>query len=207
MIRAQHTAFWVWFFRIYTKRMIRHHFATVTIKGDWKDQDLPVLLIGNHFSWWDGFIANYLNIILFKKIFHVMMLEEQLKQRMFLSRAGAFSIDKGKRSMVETLSYAMDILQNKKNLLVIYPQGKFQSIHERSIIFEKGYFAILKKALESGFQLVFYVALTDYFSFRKPMLMIHLKEQSFSSAISATDLEAMYNEFYQDAAGRQKELT
>lgn len=207
MIRAQHTSFWVWFFRIYTKNMIRHHFACVTIKGEWNDRDLPVLLIGNHFSWWDGFIANYLNIKLFKKTFHVMMLEEQLKQRMFLSRAGAFSIDKGKRSMVETFSYAVDILKNKKNLFVIYPQGKFQSIHDRPIIFEKGYFSILKKVVESGFQLVFYVALTDYFSFRKPMLTIHLKEQSFSSAISATDLEIMYNEFYLEAAGLQKELT
>jgi len=134
------------------------------------------------------------------------MLEEQLKQRMFLSGAGAFSIDKGKRSMVETFSYAVDILKNKKNLLVIYPQGKFQSIHDRPILFEKGYLSILKKVAESGFQLIFYVALTDYFSFRKPMLTIHFKEQSFSSIITATELETMYNEFYLDAADQQKEL-
>ena len=206
MIRARHNSFWVWFFRMYTKSMIRCHFAGVTIKGDWTSRDLPVLLMGNHFSWWDGFLANYLNIKIFKKVFHVMMLEEQLKQRLPLSRAGAFSIDKGKRSMVETFTYAVDILKNKKNLLVIYPQGKFQSIHDRSILFEKGYLNILKKATESGFQLVFYVALTDYFSFRKPMLTIHLKEQSFSSTVTATDLEARYNEFYLDAAGQQKEL-
>ena len=206
MIRARHTAFWVWFFRIYSITMIRRHFASVILKGDWADRDLPVLLIGNHFSWWDGFIANYLNIKIFKKIFHVMMLEDQLRQRMFLSRAGAFSIDKGKRSMVETFSYAVDILKNQKNLLVIYPQGKFQSVHDRPIIFEKGYFTILKKVLESGFQIVFYVALTDYFSLRKPTLTIHIKEQSFTSAISSADLESMYNEFYQEAAGQQKQL-
>ncbi len=206
MIRARHNSFWVWFFRMYTKSMIRWHFASVTIKGDWTSRDLPVLLMGNHFSWWDGFLANYLNIKIFKKRFHVMMLEEQLKQRMFLSGAGAFSIDKGKRSMVETFSYAVDILKNKKNLLVIYPQGKFQSIHDRPILFEKGYLSILKKVAESGFQLIFYVALTDYFSFRKPMLTIHFKEQSFSSIITATELETMYNEFYLDAADQQKEL-
>lgn len=206
MIRARHKAFWVWFFRMYSLFMIRRHFASVTIKGDWADRDLPVLLIGNHFSWWDGFIANYLNIKIFKKTFHVMMLEDQLRKRMFLSRAGAFSIAKGKRSMVETFSYAVDILKNKKNLLVIYPQGKFQSVHDRPIIFENGYFAILKKVMGSGFQLVFYVALTDYFSERKPMLTIHVKEQLLTSAISSADLESMYNEFYQEASGQQKHL-
>ncbi|MBP6977169.1 MAG: lysophospholipid acyltransferase family protein [Bacteroidales bacterium] len=206
MIRAQHTLFHTSFFRLYTQWMIRHHFSSVTIKSDLTIRDLPVLLIGNHFSWWDGFIANYLNCKIFKRDFYIMMLEEQLKQRMFLSRAGAFSIAKGKRSMVETISYAADILQNKNNLLVLYPQGKFQSIHDQPIVFEKGYFIILKKALESGFQLVFYVALTDYFSFRKPLLMIYLKEQPFSSAISAADLEALYHEFYMEAVGQQKGL-
>ncbi len=118
---------------------------------------------------------------------------------MFLSRAGAFSIDTANRSMVEIFSYAVDILKNKKNLLVIYPQGKFQSVHDRPVIFEKGYFSILKKVMGSGFQIVFYVALTDYFSLRKPMLTIHVKEQLFTSIFSVADLESMYNEFYQAA--------
>lgn len=205
MIRAQHTAFWVWFFRMYTNWMIRHHFSQVMIKGNWIDRGTPVLLIGNHFSWWDGFIANYLNHNIFKRIFHVMMLEDQLRQRIFLSRAGAFSIDKGKRSMVETLDYAVEILQKKENLLVLYPQGRFQSIHDRPVVFEKGFFTILKKALNTGFQLVFYVALTDYFEFRKPLLSIYLKEQSFSSGLTAGDLESLYNEFYKDAVTHQME--
>jgi hypothetical protein len=185
--------------------MIRHHFSQVTIKGKWKDRGMPVFLIGNHFSWWDGFIANFLNYKIFKKIFHVMMLEDQLRQRMFLSRAGAFSIDKGKRSMVETLDYAVEILQKKENLLVLYPQGRFQSIHDRPVVFEKGFLTILKKALNTGFQMVFYVALTDYFEYRKPLLFIYLKEQSFSSEMTAGDLQTLYNEFYKDAVTHQVE--
>ncbi len=206
MIRAQHTNFHVWFFRIYTRWMIRHHFSQVTIKGEWVDRDLPVILIGNHFSWWDGFIANYLNNKLFKKVFHVMMLDEELKKRRFLSRAGAFSIDRGKRSVVDSLTYAAEILQNKQNLLTLYPQGKFQSVHTRPIVFEKGYFTILKKARETGFQLVFYLALTDYFELSRPKLMIYLKEQPFTPEMTAGELEMLYNAFYLDAARQQEEL-
>ncbi len=199
MIQAKHTRFYIWFFRIFSDVMIHRHFSKVEIKGNFQDQGLPVLLIGNHFSWWDGFFANYLNTKIFKKIFHVMMLEEQLKQRMFLNKAGAFSIDKGKRSMIETLSYAGELLKNKENLLVLYPQGKFQSVHHRPIQFEKGFIAIPRSAAVKGFQLIFYAALTDYFEHRNPMLFLYIKEQPFLLEMTASDLEFAYNEFYENS--------
>ncbi len=184
--------------------MIKRHFSKVVVHGAFKDRGLPVLLIGNHFSWWDGFIAYYLNDRLFRRIYHVMMLEEQLRDRMFLNKAGAFSIDKGKRSMVESLSYAADLLQTKDNLLVLYPQGKFQSIHHRPVQFEKGFVVILEKAAESGFQMIFYVALTDYYEYRKPMLHIYLKEVSYFAGMTADDLEAAYNAFYLGSENLQR---
>lgn len=199
MIKARHSVFFVWFFRIFSRGMIHRHFSRVIIRCDFEDNGLPVLLLGNHFSWWDGFIANYLNIKIFKRKFHVMMLEEELRHRMFLNRAGAFSIDKGKRTMVESLNYAAELLMSHENLLVLYPQGKFQSIHHLQVRFEKGFVTVCHKAAEKGFHLVFYVALTEYFERRKPQLFLYIREHPCSQGMTATELESAYNDFYKDS--------
>jgi hypothetical protein len=205
MIKARHTPFWVGFFRIYSLWMIRSHFSQVRLTVRFEEQPQPVLLIGNHFSWWDGFIANYLNIKIFRRRFHVMMLEEQLKARMFLNKAGAYSIMKGSRSMVETISYTAGLLSSPENLVTAYPQGKFQSVYEPSVRFEKGLISMLGKMKPSGYQVVFYVALVDYFSSRKPILSLYVKKFDFTLDLPAGDIEWAYNHFYRECAGRQKE--
>ncbi len=111
IIKSRHRLFFTWFFRIYSIQMIRWHFRKVTINGEFQDRGLPVMLIGNHFSWWDGFIANFLNIKVFHRKFHVMMLEEQLNSRRFLNKAGAYSIKKGSRSVIESMQYTVELAE------------------------------------------------------------------------------------------------
>ncbi|MEO1448923.1 MAG: hypothetical protein AAFV07_05305, partial [Bacteroidota bacterium] len=58
-------------------------------------KDKSILLVGNHISWWDGFWPIWLNARHIGKQYHVMMLEEQLRPRMFMTKGGAFSIQPG----------------------------------------------------------------------------------------------------------------
>jgi hypothetical protein len=203
MIRAQHSLFFTWFFRIYSLQMIRFHFRKVTIKNDFEDKGHPVLLIGNHFSWWDGFIANMLNIKVFRRIFHIMMLEDQLRSRMFLNKAGAYSIKKGNRSALESLKYTSDLLGNSNNLVTIYPQGEFESVSQSPVSFQKGLNEVTSR-LHVRIHLVFYVALVDYFSFRKPALTIYIRECQKADGTFAASLESDYNLFLKECIKQQK---
>ena len=203
IIKSRHRPFFTWFFRVYSKLMILCHFHRVTFHGKFHDQGLPVLLIGNHFSWWDGFIANLLNIKVFHRKFHVMMLEEQLSNRMFLNKAGAYSIKKGSRSVIASLQYTVDLLAREENLVVLYPQGEFESIYRQPVRFEKGISSIASR-VQNKFQLLFYVALVDYFSHRQPSLGIYLLEVPQEIALNALGLESAYNAFFSECIMQQK---
>ncbi|MGM0376291.1 MAG: lysophospholipid acyltransferase family protein [Bacteroidota bacterium] len=173
MIIAGHHPFFVWFFRHYSHWMIRSHFRQIFIEGDTEKPEAPLLIISNHFSWWDGFFINHLNHKFWQKKFHVMMLEEQLTKRKFLSRAGAFSIKRGNRSAVESMHYAENMLDNPENLLLMYPQGEINSMAHHPLKFEKGIEHFIHK---EGISVKMVVALIDYFSHRKPSLSLYIKD-------------------------------
>ena len=204
MIKARHNLFFVKFFRFYSKFMIKHHFRQVILKGTYKERNLPLLLIGNHFSWWDGFIANYLNNLIFHRRFHIMMLEEQLERRMFLNQAGAFSIKKNNRDIIASLNYSKTILTDPGNILVLYPQGEIQSIYHYPLHFEKGISAILDK-IQQPVQVLFYAALIDYFSHRQPTLTLAFREFDMKQYASLDDLEIAYNQYLIEMINQQKE--
>jgi len=206
----------------------------VDIIGDIKPDSRSILLIGNHFSWWDGFFATYLNYKIFHKKLHVMMLEEELRTRLFLNKAGAFSVKKGDRSVVDSLNYASEILNDLNNLLIMYPQGEIISQHNRSVQFEKGIGKILyglqglqglhgrhglhglhgRHGLlgEDGVgvgdvvQIVFYIALIDYFSHRKPGLNIYLKEFEFIGSVKMEDLQSEFIAFHESCVLAQRPI-
>ncbi len=74
------------FFQMYTRWKIWRNFHGVIITGEYHEKDLPILLITNHISWWDGFWADYINMKLFHRKFYFMMLEEQLLKHMFFNK-------------------------------------------------------------------------------------------------------------------------
>lgn len=203
MIKARHNPFFVRFFRFYSKFMLHRHFNEINIKGSFTDKNMPVLIIANHFSWWDGFIANYLNNLLFQRRFHIMMLEEQLRQRMFLNKAGAYSIKKNSRDVVNTLNYTVELMKDKNNIVVMYPQGSIQSVYHYPLEFEKGVEAILNRSQEVD--VYFLVALVDYFSHRKPALTLGIKEYPFEEPVSTLTIQEAYNEYMQFLIVRQTE--
>jgi len=203
MIKARHHWFYVSFFKYYIRFMFRRHFRKVVVKSELQDKGRPVLLIGNHFSWWDGFFASYLNDRLFGRRIHVMMLEEQLRPRMFLNKAGAFSIRKQSHQAMESIRYTREILSDPDNLVTMFPQGSIHSMFDFPVRFEKGPVKILS-GLENQVQIVFMVALVDYFSHPKPTLTLAAREYQPGKSLQLEDLEKAFNDYLQEMIQEQK---
>jgi hypothetical protein len=204
MIKASHRKFWVLFFNVYSALLFRIYFRKVHFIGQFEDRLLPVLILSNHFSWFDGFIQLRLNRRFFKRRYYVMMLEEQLRRHPFLRKGGCFSIRKGSRSILESLHYAIHILKDPRNALLLYPQGKIQSLYTESLQFEKGLEYILKK-IDCKAEIIFNVNLVDYFSFRKPVLNCYFASYEIPDPADAKIIEADFNTYMKHCKSKQKE--
>jgi hypothetical protein len=202
IIRAQHHPVIYPFFRFYTRWKIWRNFKSVYFSGDFAEKGIPLLLIANHVSWWDGFWVYYLNLKLFKKKFYFMMLEGQLKKYSFFIKTGGYSVRKGSKSIIESIRYTAEILENPSNAVLMFPQGKIQSVYESSFVFEKGIEKVLE-IVDNPIQIIFIVNLTDYFSYPKPGLYIYYKEYKDSkSGVDA--LQKEYNSYYQSCISEQQ---
>lgn len=203
MIKEQHNRAWIAFLDRYSWWLMKRQFRGIRFLGEVHDRGLPVLMIGNHFSWYDGFIQYHLNKRILHRKFHVMMLEEQLQRYKFLNKVGAFSIYKKSRDIIKSLNHAVDILHTPQNMLLLFPQGEIQSLYTQPFHFEKGLDFILKKV--DTIQIIFNVNLLDYFSFKKPELAIYFKEFDTSKAHDIHTLETAFNGFSLDCKNRQVE--
>ncbi|MDK2910011.1 MAG: hypothetical protein PWR20_1578 [Bacteroidales bacterium] len=204
MIEARHSTWRSMVFDVFVNRLLRWHFREIKIVGDYIPRSPSTLLIANHFSWWDGFFAWYLNQKLIHRRIYVMMLEEQLKQRPFFARVGAFGIRPGRREVFTALNYSAGVLRKPENLLVIFPQGVIQSQHSPYLNFQKGVEEILRQS-DIDPDILFCAVLTDYYSFRKPSLTFHLRPFQVPHADIRT-LEAAFNEHLALARNMQDKL-
>jgi 1-acyl-sn-glycerol-3-phosphate acyltransferase len=204
ILKAKHHRFIYPFFKWYTLWLVNGNFSKIHYSGTFTEKELPILLIANHSSWWDGFWALYLNIKVFKRKFHFMMLEEQLRKYWYFNYAGGFSVKKKSRSVLETLHYTSSLLADKNNLVLLFPQGEIGSVQKDSFDFEKGIERILA-GVKNQVQIVFLVSLTDYFSSKKPEIFFYYREYSKDS-FQIADLEEGYNRFYKSCKDTQSEI-
>ena len=203
MIKAQHNKLYIWFFRNYFGLLSLIHFRKMSVVADVIiPEDLSVLLFQNHFSWWDGYWSYRLSRKIFKRKFHVMMLEEQLRKHMFLNRCGVFSIQKNNRDFFDSLQYASGILNDPKNLVAIYPTGEMLTQHQQIVNFQKGTGRIISGETEH-FEIVLAVFLVDYFGFARPEIRVYLKKYSGKRTVEG--IEKAYQSFYQTCVTKQTE--
>jgi 1-acyl-sn-glycerol-3-phosphate acyltransferase len=185
-----------WFWRHYFKFIIQADFHRFSFSKDIHiSQEKALLVLGNHFSWWDGFFLYHLNELFFHKCFHVMMLEEQLKQYPFLRYSGAYSVQRKGKPLIESLQYTSRLLEDADNMVLIFPQGKIESMHTPYIHFEKG-IKYIADHCEKDIQVLFSVALIEYASHRKPAIQLYLKEYVYQKPCSLTDIEGAFNAHY-----------
>ena len=206
MIRAEHSRFYIWISVVYTKIALTLFFRNIRFIGEVKtDNNLAILMIANHFSWWDGFFQLQLNFKFFKKKYHFMMLEKQMRKDSILRKIGASSIEKGSRSMLDSLKYVVEVIQNPENLFLFFPEGKIKSIYTEEFKFEKGAIKYVLKKATSDFQFVFNVNLIDYSSFKRPEVSVYYKTHKINSNTTATEIEKDYNDFVKECKEKQRE--
>jgi hypothetical protein len=133
-----------------------------------------------------------------------MMLEDQLRKHMNLNKIGAYGINKGTKDIVEGINYSAHLLQNPRNLVIMFPQGAFTSLYHYPVKFEKGIMRIIEKAGDA-YEIVFMAALIDYFSSKKPVLTLSLKKTDRKEIISFESLENGFNEHLLNSIAAQRE--
>lgn len=201
MIKAHHNSIIYSFFKIYTALKIKKNFNAVRIIGNIDVSDHSVLLIANHVSWWDGFWVLHLCMNKLNKKFHFMMLEKELRKRWIFSYSGGFSIAKGAKSMIESLNYSIDLLKDTNNLVLMFPQGKLQSLYQDEFKFQKGVERIIEKS--RGTKVVFMASLIDYFEHPLPDLYLYLQEYNSENSTIA-EIEKSYRNFFKSCVENQK---
>jgi len=189
---------------IYTQWLLKRTFHEFSFNQINIDPGKSVLLIANHFSFWDALIMYKLNRKLLKKKFHVMVREDTTLHLHALKYGGAFSINKNSRDMIASLNYAAELLRDPKNLVLIFPQGKLHSNFVEQVNFEKGIMKITERSGDN-FQLVFAATFIQYFRSKKPSITTYLKNKEYHSQ-SLKELQSSYQQHYDTAKKKQTEI-
>lgn len=194
MIQASRNRFSLWFYTSYFRllqgiffRKVEHRFLNDVPDG-------PVLLLQNHFSWWDGYWSYVISEKILKRKFHVMMLEKELRKRRFLARTGAFSVDPEGKDLLKGLRYAARLLQDPDNAVTVYPQGKLVSHYTNRIGFERGTELLLKLSAREV-NVVFAAVNVEFGAPVRPKVIVNLTFYG-KGVYSAESLQDAYNTFY-----------
>lgn len=193
-----HQLILTWFLNFKFKKS----FSAINYIGDFQsNNNKSLLVIGNHSTWWDGFLMWKLNLDLIHKNFYAMMLESQLQRFWFFIRVGCFSINPGSKSVIQSLKFGKKLLENPENMLVFYPQGKFFSLYDIDFQFNKGIDFLIKS--NTNTEILFYCLMIDFSSFEKPFLNIYLKKIENVVEYDFQKLELEYKKFYAESKSLQ----
>ena len=204
MIEARQNKIYLGFFSWYSRQLMKWHFKAIRIEGEFSDAGTSILAISNHFSWWDGFIVQYLNQRKFGRDFYFMMLEEQLKKRMFLNKCGGFSVSKHPRALLSSINHAASLLGRSNNMVLIFPQGRIETKYRYPFVFERGIEEIIKRA-SIPLQILFVANVVDYFSNARPSLHIYYQLADLGPRPEKSRIEEAYNAFFANCITKQKE--
>lgn len=203
MIKANYNPVSLWFYSSYFRVLQKIHFRKISVISEAVfPEDQSILLLQNHFSYYDGYWSMYLCHKFFRRRFHVMMLEEQMAKRMFLTRCGVFSVRKNSRDLIESLNYASELLHNPHNVVTIYPSGEIISHHLQNFSFQRG-FARLADNKNNFTAIALAVVLIDHFSFARPEIRIYI--ENYTGERTAEAIENAYHSFYQLCILKQSE--
>lgn len=204
MIYPQKNKLINWFFHNYILRIVKGNFREVNHNEVEVDKGHSVLLLANHFSWWDGFLMYYINYKVLKKRFHVMVIEETVQKVSFFKYVGAFSVSKNSRDMLASLDYAAELLNDPENMVLIFPQGKLYSNFTDEVNFEKGLSKIMAAAA-GKFQTVMAATFIENLQYEKPIAGVYLK--AISEVNNMKDAQKLYQQHYDSAKQQQNKIT
>lgn len=205
ILKAKHNLLIYNFFRLYTLISIKLNFKYFRIIGKIEDKKMPLLIVSNHSTWWDGFWIMYLNLKILKRKFYFMMQETQLRKFWFFNFSGGFSVNKNSRSVIDSINYSCEILSIPQNMLLIFPQGKLNSLYNSKIFFQKGIEKILTKS-KNEIQIIFVVNLIDFLNFSKPSVFQYIMEHKYTQ-FNFSNFCNEYQNFFNNCIENQSNKT
>jgi len=189
----------------YINYAVKRNFKKINCNQVEIKPDKSVLLIANHFSYWDGMLLYHLFAKFSGKNFHVMLLEDTAIKEPMLKYVGAFSMHRRSRDILQALNYAAELLNYPDNLVLIYPQGKLYSNFSEEIAFEKGVLRIMEQAVDK-FQLLYATTFIENFNHKKPTANVYLRAEAQNSFDNITALQQNYQQHYNASRQQQTQL-
>ncbi len=141
----QHNDTFRWFWDRYLHWKYRQAFASIHFDlhaalGQ-LDPKLPVILVPNHMSWWDGFLCFEVQSKLRPGSgIYSLMLESELKKFPILRKVGCFGMEPGHPASVRRafVQFRDLVDQNPYRTLTFFPQGEISPMRQRPLGFRRG---------------------------------------------------------------------
>jgi 1-acyl-sn-glycerol-3-phosphate acyltransferase len=204
MITNKENALIRWTLHTYVKSLVKLRFHNLVFDSIHIDPNKSILLIANHFSYWDSLILFVVNQRLFKKKFHVMAKEDTEAPLWFVKYGGVFTVKRGSRDMLKSLDYATALLNDPQNMVLLFPQGKLHANFVNRVNFEKGVMRIVDAAGDKC-QVVFAATFVQYLQHKRPTATIYLQPAPFGP-LTFGQLETGYQKFFDDKKAKQTEI-
>ncbi len=131
-----------WFqsgFHRFLWRFLRRHFHAIGLERETRcdaelADDEPLIVYGNHPSWWDPLIAHFLNRTLFpKRQFYAPIDAEALEQYPVFGKLGFYGVQLSSQSGAAAfLKQSQAILNTKNTSIWLTPEGQFADARDHS---------------------------------------------------------------------------
>ena len=133
-----YAGFWA-VFRPWMKRRISG--VSISLPRSRIDPHVPLMIVANHVSWWDGFLLMELQQTLRPNApFSAIMLESELSKSPFLRRIGTIGIDPNSPATV--LSALRELTKRAEDrpdsMIFFFPQGRIWPSAKRPLGFKRG---------------------------------------------------------------------
>jgi len=134
----------------YARGLLRRRFFSIALYSDLEsfgaEEDFPLILFGNHSSWWDGLMET----LLFERLqldYYVMMEARNLRKFSYFQKTGVFGVDlESREGRSQGLLYAARLLREKspRRTLLLYPHGRLVTEVEEWPPFASGLHGLLR---------------------------------------------------------------
>ena len=163
------------FFRRIARSYFRRHFRAVQVHGSEALANVsgPLIVYGNHVSWWDPLLCVLIAHTLLPDRRHYAPMDSvPLKRYPILRKIGIFPVELASgRGAVQFLRTAQAVLASGA-VLWITPQGRFADVRERPLAFKAGLASLVHKV--PGVQLVPMAAEYPFWNERLPEALVRV---------------------------------
>ncbi|HTJ29551.1 MAG TPA: lysophospholipid acyltransferase family protein [Acidobacteriaceae bacterium] len=129
-------------FSFYLRWYLRRHFHALRVANITRipAQAHPLILFTNHASWWDPLAGMLLaQAALSEREHYAPMDESSLRHYGIFRSMGFFPVDsRAPRGAAQFLRAGAEVLRRNRSVLWITPEGRFQDVRTRPIVFRSG---------------------------------------------------------------------